>query len=415
MKMDMAYLRVERLGSRPCRIAEEVNMAKKVTIGYLLLTLGVLFTACVSAKVALSPDARRPQGVAAPGAEKAAWEVKWESVLEGAKKEGELSLFTGWGVETRGVLSKAFKDRFGIEPQLLTFSRGSEVTARVIAQRNAGLHLVDVFGTGPITLLTSLKPDGLLRPMDSLLILPEVRDPKAWQAGGIPFVDDEKTGVGLVHSAQRDIIRNTELVKDGEITSYMDLLKPQYKGKIALDDPSTLGGGVALLTHLALGVWDVERARGFLKDLLVNQEVVIVRDRRSLVEWVGRGKYAIALGPPLDVVAEFAALGSPLAPVPVKEGTYTTTGGQSVGVYPNMPHPNATTVFVNWILSKEGQTVFSKAAGRPSVRVDVQAEGVLPLFFTLPGEKNYPETEKIFLFRGEMARIAGDLIATYSK
>ncbi len=254
-----------------------------------------------------------------------------------------------------------------------------------------------------------------MQPLDSFLVLPEVKDPKAWKSGAVAFLDDGKTSIGLVHAAQRDIVRNTTLVKEGEVTSYADLLNPRYKGKIAIDDPVGLGGGTALLTHLALGVWDVDRTMAFLKDLLVKQEAVVVRDRRSLVEWVSRGKYHFAVGPPLDVVAEFIALGSPLAPVPVKEGTYSTTGGQSLGGYPEVPHPNATTVFVNWILSKEGQAVFSKAAGRPSVRVDVREEGVPPLFFISPGEKNYPETEKIFLFRGEMAKMSGELIAAQSK
>lgn len=35
------------------------------------------------------------------------------------------------------------------------------------------------------------------------------------------------------------------------------------------------------------------------------------------------------------------------------------------------PHPNATKVFVNWFLGKEGQEVFGNAMGQPTRRLDV--------------------------------------------
>jgi ABC-type Fe3+ transport system substrate-binding protein len=35
------------------------------------------------------------------------------------------------------------------------------------------------------------------------------------------------------------------------------------------------------------------------------------------------------------------------------------------------PHPNATKVFVNWLLSKEGQEVYGKAMGQATRRLDV--------------------------------------------
>lgn len=379
---------------------------------FMVLAL-ILPLACTSAPATPLPAITGPP--TDTGVSKAPWQLKWETVLAEGKKEGKVVLYTIWGAQTRGLLAKAFQDKFGIELEVLAFSRGPEITARANTEQRAGLKSVDIFGTGPITLLTTMKPEGLLGPIEPLLILPEVTDTKMWRGGVLPLMDKEGRGLGMSATAQRYILRNTDLIKDGEITSYADVLKPQYKGKIALDDPTVTGAGASVFAHMAMELWDLDRAKGFLRDLLVKQEVAIVRDRRTMVEWVARGKYSIGLGPLSEMVAEFINLGSPIALVPPKEGTAISTGGNGLGISPNLAHPNATTVFVNWILSKEGQSVFVRGVGAPSGRVDVQAEGLLPMFLPQPGEKIFPETEKVILFRGEMVQIAKEIIAAQSK
>ena len=81
-----------------------------------------------------------------------------------------------------------------------------------------------------------------------------------------------------------------------------------------------------------------------------------------------------------------------------------------------MPHPNATTVFVNWLLSKEGQTLFIKGFGNPSARADVTGEGLNPLLFPQPGEKIYPETEEVIaVWRGKMMAVNKAVINSLKK
>jgi ABC-type Fe3+ transport system substrate-binding protein len=60
-------------------------------------------------------------------------------------------------------------------------------------------------------------------------------------------------------------------------------------------------------------------------------------------------------------------------PVP-KEGNYTSNGSGSITIIKNPPHPNATKVFVNWLLSKEGQETFGKAMGQATRRLDVDTK-----------------------------------------
>jgi ABC-type Fe3+ transport system substrate-binding protein len=46
-----------------------------------------------------------------------------------------------------------------------------------------------------------------------------------------------------------------------------------------------------------------------------------------------------------------------------------------LAIIKNHPHPNATMVFVNWLLGKEGQEVWTKELNQPSRRWDVDTQG----------------------------------------
>jgi ABC-type Fe3+ transport system substrate-binding protein len=71
----------------------------------------------------------------------------------------------------------------------------------------------------------------------------------------------------------------------------------------------------------------------------------------------------------------FIQAGLPVKPLPTpQEGTYTTGGSGHLTIIKNPPHPNATKVFVNWLLTKEGQEVFSKALGQGTRRLDIDTK-----------------------------------------
>ena len=65
-----------------------------------------------------------------------------------------------------------------------------------------------------------------------------------------------------------------------------------------------------------------------------------------------------------------------------------------LGVPAKPAHPNAATVFVNWFLSREGQTLAVKAYELPSARLDVTASGVLKEFVIAPEQKVFVENEE---------------------
>ena len=181
-----------------------------------------------------------------------------------------------------------------------------------------------------------------------------------------------------------------------------------------MGDPAVTGSGNAFFSHLARNIWNLEEAKEFLKRLITEQEVVIIRDYRVRVESVARGKYAIGLATRGFTVADFIALGAPIAQVPLQE-VYVSHADGVLGVPKVLAHPNAAAIFINWLLSKEGQTIFSKSSGNPVMRSDVSPEGIDPIFIPKPQEKLYFDTEDYILFMGEMVKVATEIVETYTK
>ncbi|MBI4334989.1 MAG: extracellular solute-binding protein [Chloroflexi bacterium] len=369
---------------------------KNVSFALMALLIGgVLLAACgQTALPTAAPEVKPPSAKVAAPASKADWEQKWEAVLTEAKKERSLSVSTIYGAEVRAALSQAFNAKYGIELEVSPFVRGAELIAKFQAERRAGLPGASVFIVGNTTLSVSMKPLGILTPIEPLLILPEVLDAKAWRIGRIPFSDEEGLVLGMIGQVPPTVVYNSELIKEGAITSVRDLLKPEYKGKIIIDDPSVSGAGNAVFAHLANIHLGREETAAFLGRLIKDQAAVIERDRRIPVEATARGKYLIVLGPGPDATAEFLAAGAPIKVARVREGDRTTPGSGALGVPAGFYPSNATRVFLNWLLSRDGQSVLAEAAKQPSMRLDASTKGINPLFIPAPGEKYHLQTEQ---------------------
>jgi len=75
----------------------------------------------------------------------------------------------------------------------------------------------------------------------------------------------------------------------------------------------------------------------------------------------------------------------PFDPQKVREGGYLSGGNGVLGLFNKAPHPNAARVYINWLLTQEGQTVNSKAQDLPSWRVDVPTDHLSPTVLPQPG------------------------------
>jgi len=299
---------------------------------------------------------------------KAPWQTEWERTLEAANKEGKLVAGIPASADLRKAIGETFRNRFpGIELELTT-SRGPTNASKIAAEHAAGVRDFDLLISGtstPFSLLTA----GILEPLEPLFLIPEVRDPKRWFSGHI-WLDDAKRFIYAFQAYQSENLwYNTTLLKPEEIRSYDDLLNPQWKNKIGYLDPRSPGGGTATWAFF-LKI----KGEEFLKKLAA-QQMFLSRDQRQLADSLAKGKVALTIGLTYYSLAPFLKAGLPLKPLPEpREGTYTSCGSGALSVVKSAPHPNATKVFVNWLLSKEGQEIYGKAMGQATRRLDVQTK-----------------------------------------
>ncbi len=294
---------------------------------------------------------------------------EWATVLAAAKKEGTVAVVGPEGSDRRDTLTLPFEKKYGIKVEYFS-GRGSSIGPKLSAERNAGVFLWDVYINGTSGALSLLLPSGMLDPMEPALILPEVTDPKRWRGGGIEYVDADKRFLIMTPSQRGTLFVNPKLVTPDSITSYKDLLNPKYMQKIVLDDPTKAGPGQATFTffylHPALGP-------NFIREL-AKQKPTILGDYSPELDGIAREKFLVLIGLS-DVVAEERIKdGLPIAiidPRKIKEGSDVSPGSGGLGMFNRAPHPNAAKVYINWLLSKEGQTGFAQVNGYISARLDV--------------------------------------------
>ncbi len=359
------------------------------------------------AATAATPLGKQPgQTAGKPG-----WQKKWEQTLEAAKKEGKVTVALTGGPEIKNVLQEPFEKKFGIKVEF-TIGKGAEQAGKIAAERRAGLYLTDVYCLGNSTSVVVLKPSGWLAPIDPVLILPEVTDSKVWRNGKMPFIDKDHTVIGFLGAFLRLVLINSQMVNKKQIQSYQDLLKPEWKGKIVMDDASITGPGLDWVSLMyKIFDSDIGKLKSYLQQL-AKQEPLLIQDRRLQVEWVARGKYPIGIGFHSEIGSQMKAAGAPIDVPFLKEGVLVSAASGSVCLPKGqLPHPNAAVVFINWLLTREGQTAFVKGYGNPSARLDVSTAGIDPVFLVRPGEKLFQSDEELLLAKDMLAKTVKDVFA----
>ncbi len=338
---------------------------------------------------------------------------EWDALIAEARKEGTVVIATSLRPQATDATRAAFKAKYGIDIEWIV-GRGGELAAKLAAERNAGLYLVDFGMIGSTTYSGEIKPMKITMPLEPLLVLPEVKDPKNWRNGVLPFYDEAKQTFAVLSVATPFYHRNTDLVKDGEITSSMDLLNPKWKDKLVLSDPSLAGGSNAWFTWTLEGVLGKDKGMQFMKGLAA-QNVMVTRDERLLTEWIARGKYPIGIGPSISVPAEFIQKGAPIAFIDVKEPRPLSAGSGVIYGFTRAPHPNAARLFLNWLLSKEGSSIFAPASEYPSTRTDVPPTGILPILVPRPDDADVEAKFEYIGIRSEMRKVASDIFSPLMK
>ena len=296
---------------------------------------------------------------------KTAGSMEWDKLLEAARKEGRVTVSVPASAEMKKQIEAQFKKRYGIEVESFT-ARGSAGVRRMADEFKAGVRHFDLHIGGSSSIVSGLLDEGILDPIEPWLVLPEVKDPNQWWGGHL-WVDNAKRFVYMFHAYLSEVIwYNTDLVKPSEIRSFDDFLNPKWKGKIGYLDPRTPGAGDSTWAFM----WRV-KGEDYLKKLAV-QDLYLGRDQRLLGEGLAKGRVAVMIGLSYYSFLPFLKAGLPIKPLPtLKEGSYGTGGSGNLSILKAPAHPDATKVFVNWLLGREGQEIVSRALGQATRRLDV--------------------------------------------
>jgi ABC-type Fe3+ transport system substrate-binding protein len=295
---------------------------------------------------------------------------EWDKTVEAAKKEGKIVIAIPPGPELRKELELVLKQKFGLEVELVS-APGPRNASRIASERKAGVSYFDalIVGTGTAV---PLAHDGMLEPLESFFILPEVKDAKQWWGGHI--WEDNISTHRFLYSFLADVSThsiwyNSSLAKPGELRSFDDYLAPKWKGKIGFSDPRIPSSGQSIWSFM----WDV-KGEEFLKKL-VQQELFLTRDLRQLTDALSKGRVALAFGIGRSQAEPFVKAGLPIKPGPApKEGLPASNSFGVLGIVKDPPHPNATKAFVNWFLSREGQDWYGRIMQNGTRRLDVDTK-----------------------------------------
>lgn len=270
-------------------------------------------------------------------------------IIDGAKKEGQVNIYTSLNTKDSGPITEAFEKKYGVKT-LLWRSSSEKVLQRAVTEARAGRFAFDVLETnGPE--MEALAREKLLAEFHSphFKDLPPAAFPKhrLWVADRFNFFT-----IGY----------NTNLVKPEEVpNSYQDLLHPRFVGKIGIE-----AGDTDWFAALVKAMGE-EKGLDYFRKLAATKPQM--RSGHTLMaELVSSGEIPMAVTIYNHNIERLTVKGAP-----VKWKALTPTFGRpnAIGVVPRSPNPHAAMLFTDFMLSQTGQLLIKERNRVPaSLAVD---------------------------------------------
>ena len=318
-------------------------------------------------------------------------DTAWQKVLEAAKKEGRFLIYSSNFTGDIGIAtSNTFKERYGIQMEIIT-GRGADFIERLKTERRMGGILADLSDTN--------APNGKLMKEQGLTAriadeLPVLREKDVWAIDILRVDPQDRHLVNFTLSVYTPYV-NTNLIKPGEEPKeWKDYLEPKWKGKLVAVNPTTSAG---LLQQFVPLMREKVIDEDFLKSLY-KQDLRFSSTLEDEAIIVSRGERSVSISGNTTSFSKYINEGAPMRAVEFSHGVML---GAIVVAFNGSPHPNAAKVFINWLLSAEGQTIWGKANSVASVRKDVpnflpQASRVTPKKFIFSTTEDVDESAKLF-------------------
>jgi iron(III) transport system substrate-binding protein len=267
-------------------------------------------------------------------------------VLDKAKQEGSVSVYTSLSPTDAKPLVTAFESKYGVKVEMWR-GQSEGVVQRVLSEARARRSAVDVVETNGPEMESMAREQALAE-----FYSPNFKD---LPANVFPkhrlWVPDRLNFYVVAY--------NTNKVKADEIPkSYEGFLDPKWKGRVALEanDSEWMGG----LVH----AWGEKRAMDFFGRLAQNKPE-LRKGHILLMQLIASGEVEVGLASYYGNAASAKLRGGAIGWAPVDP---VIARPQGIGISRTAPHPNAALLFADFMLSPEAQTMLGKTGRGPVSR-----------------------------------------------
>jgi ABC-type Fe3+ transport system substrate-binding protein len=257
-------------------------------------------------------------------------------LIEAARKEGEVVAYGNLDAAAAQAVADGFMKKYPFIKASPVRVSGAGIITRVEAEARAGKIVSDVIDSGQLGMLALMDKKTMAR----------YRSPQR-EFFRDAFKDKEGYWTAYMTNVMVSAY-NTRLAKKEEAPAKIeDLLKPRWKSKLAMDSQSYVWFGTILQF---LGE---EAGLRFMKKLN-EQNLTHVRGRRLASQLAAAGEFDMTVETNLNSVLTFAAQGAPLWFAPIQPLFYSPS---LVFLSQGAPHPHAGALFIDYLLSEDGQRV----------------------------------------------------------
>lgn len=287
-------------------------------------------------------------------------QANWKDVMAAAQKEGRVVVFTAQGPSVLERIKLDFeKSHPGIQVEHSRMASGTMIS-KLDLERATAADGGDVTVTTEILWLEERAKDGSLK-------APAGPSTAAWPSaylirGAIPVLALEPFGIAY----------NTNLVKQ-PIAGYKDLLRPEFKGRIGTID-------LTATSIIAFYDW-LEKKEGpdFLARLAAQQPKIYGGNPIGS-QMVAAGEVPVVSFMNATMVLPLAAKGAPVKLVYPPDSVFGIR--YASGIMGWSKRPNAAQVYVDYLMSRAGQTAWNgmgeAASPLPNIPGSGDARGISP-------------------------------------
>lgn len=307
-------------------------------------------------------------------------------IEEGARKEGELIWYTSMGLTDFPKIVGAFEKSVPYVKVRTNRLAQSSLMPKIATEARAGRFAVDVVGSAPVE-MWELKQGGY----STAYLSPELKafPPGSYDPQGF-WSSTEVTPLVLA--------LNTNLVPAADAPrSYQELLAPKWKGRM------NFGSDEYSWYSVMLDGMGKAKGLDFMRALARQQLHIPGGSSIMRLQLMLAGESALALAARGRRVSEYKEKNAPvdyrlLDPYPAEPN--------SVALMRRAAHPYASMLFIDWLLSEEGQTVLAQQVPRLTLRKGIKQ---------IPRHQDLYKKDFVFVNPASIGPNLNELIASYQQ